>query len=193
MKYDIKPGANLFEADLAGATLTNSDLSGANLNRAILVNADFRGAKLVNTNFKKAWIALSDLSGTDISTANFEYARMSEVKLLGAKLPEGIPVIRNIHQKVYRAASAKDALDMTRWHDYDGCNTTHCRAGWVVTLAGEKGLELEKKIGTSAAAALIYQASDPALERVPDWYCWRRQALTDMARLARLEAKFASS
>jgi hypothetical protein len=44
-------------------------------------------------------------------------------------------------------------------------------------------------LGTSAAAAVIYMASDPNLERIPDFYCDNETALADMARLADLEAK----
>ncbi len=93
--------------------------------------------------------------------------------------------IESIHQRVYEAASAENALDMESWHS---CGTTHCRAGWVVTLAGEGGKALEWALGTPAAAAIIYQASDPELERIPDFYCDNETALADMKRLAELEA-----
>lgn len=39
-------------------------------------------------------------------------------------------------------------------------------------------------MGTNAAAALIYYASDPSLDRVPNWYASDADALADMARLA---------
>jgi hypothetical protein len=48
---------------------------------------------------------------------------------------------------------------------------------------------MEWCLGTPAAAALIYQVSDPTLERVPDFYCDNETALADMKRLAELEAK----
>jgi len=69
---------------------------------------------------------------------------------------------------------------MKGWH----CGTSHCRAGWVVELAGEGGKALERAIGTSAAAAMIYMASDPKLEEVPDFYASNEGALEDMKRLA---------
>ena len=74
---------------------------------------------------------------------------------------------------------------MGSWH---ACGTTHCRAGWVVHLAGVGGRALEYAFGTSAAAALIYMASDPKLERIPDFYCGNDEALEDMRRLAEAEA-----
>ena len=43
---------------------------------------------------------------------------------------------------------------------------------------------MEFCLGTPAAAALIYQASDPTLERIPDFYASNADALADMKRLA---------
>jgi hypothetical protein len=70
---------------------------------------------------------------------------------------------------------------MSTWHK---CETTHCRAGWTVTLAGEQGKALEKFYGTPHAAFLIYRESDPGLKAHPDWYCGTETALADMKRLA---------
>ena len=73
---------------------------------------------------------------------------------------------------------------MSDWHI---CETTHCRAGWVVHLTGAAGKAMERCLGTPAAAALIYIKSDPKLERVPDFYASKKDALEDMRRLAELE------
>ena len=112
-----------------------------------------------------------------------KWGRKSDADLSGADL-RGAPVIPDIHREVYEAASQPGALDMGDWHT---CETTHCRAGWVVALAGEAGKGLEDKIGTPAAATLIYLASDPNLEKFPDFYCSNDAALADMARLAGVE------
>jgi hypothetical protein len=93
--------------------------------------------------------------------------------------------IANIHQAVYAAASQDGALDMSDWHT---CDTTHCRAGWVIALSSDAGKLLEAQIGTSAAAAIIYAVSDPNLDKVPDFYCDNEDALADMKRLAEIEA-----
>jgi hypothetical protein len=45
---------------------------------------------------------------------------------------------------------------MDDWHT---CNTTYCRAGWVIHLAGEAGYELEKKTSPLFAAMQIYKKS----------------------------------
>ena len=103
----------------------------------------------------------------------------------GATAPNGppeVPVIEGIHKRILEAVSAPDcSLDMATWHK---CETTHCRAGWVVTLAGEQGKSLEKFYGTAHAAFLIYKASDPQLPAYPDFYCTNDAAMADMRRLA---------
>ena len=95
-----------------------------------------------------------------------------------------IPVIKNIHQKVYEAASKPGCLNMSRWHD---CETTHCRAGWVVHLAGEAGYALEKRTSPVFAAMQIYEASG-YLIAPPRFYESNNLALADMKKLAEQEA-----
>lgn len=112
-------------------------------------------------------------------------AYLNGADLTGVKVADEVPVIPDIHKAVYTAASQDGALDMSAWHT---CDTTHCRAGWVVALAGEAGRALERAYGTAAAAALIYFASDPEMAGVPDFYCDNETALEDMKRLAEMEA-----
>ena len=96
-------------------------------------------------------------------------------------MPPTIPVIADIHIKVYEAVSAKpDALDMSTWHT---CGTTHCRGGWVVHLAGEAGYALERFHNTALAAHLIYKASGYKINP-GKFYESNDQALADMKRLA---------
>jgi hypothetical protein len=45
---------------------------------------------------------------------------------------------------------------MNSWHS---CDNTHCRAGWVVHLAGDAGYALELYHNTPLAAQLIHRAS----------------------------------
>jgi hypothetical protein len=60
-------------------------------------------------------------------------------------------------------------LEMGNWHGKSPCGTTHCRAGWAITLAGEAGRKLEQVFGPSTAGALIYALSRPD-KPVPDFY-----------------------
>jgi len=96
------------------------------------------------------------------------------------------PKTLNIHQKIYAAASQSGALDMDDWH---ACETTHCRAGWAVTLAGEDGKELEAQIGTSIAAMVIYRASSDIKVSSSMFYVSNEEALEDMKRCAEEEIK----
>jgi len=71
---------------------------------------------------------------------------------------------------------------MSDWHT---CEKTHCRGGWVVTLAGEAGKELEKFYGTALAAMFIYDASDPNYRINPvRFHDNNEEALADMKKLA---------
>jgi len=94
------------------------------------------------------------------------------------------PVIPNIHQAVLDAASGEGALNMADWHT---CDTTHCRAGWVVFLAGEAGLDLEKRTSTLFAALMIYKASSPIKVSPTRFFESNAVAMKDMVRCAEEE------
>jgi len=86
---------------------------------------------------------------------------------------------------VLEASSTANALDMSSWHT---CETTHCRAGWVVTLAGEEGKLLESKTSTLFAALQIYKKSSPNIKVSPTRFFESNEvALSDMKRCAELE------
>ena len=192
-------GADLRGADLRGAVLSDADLSGADLRDAVLrgavlrgadlrdadlSGADLRGAVLSGADLRDADLSGADLSDADLRGADLRGADLSDADLRGADL-RGVPKIENIHRRVYAAASQPAALNMATWHT---CETTHCRAGWVVALAGEAGAAMEWCLGSSAAAALIYLKSDPSIGRIPDFHADNETALADMRRLAEAEA-----
>jgi hypothetical protein len=92
-----------------------------------------------------------------------------------------IPRIENIHQRVYQAINAEGCqLRMSNWHT---CETTHCRAGWVVTLAGEAGKKLEAFYNTELAAMLIYRESGYHINPAR-FYDADTAAMADITRLA---------
>jgi hypothetical protein len=74
---------------------------------------------------------------------------------------------------------------MDNWHT---CDTTHCRGGWVVTLAGEAGKKLEKATTTEFAAMQIYKASSPIRVSPVRFYEKDDVAMADIVRCAREEA-----
>lgn len=99
--------------------------------------------------------------------------------LTGAILTDAeIPIIPNIDAAILAAIDTGGKLDMSTWHT---CKTTHCRAGWAVTLAGEAGKKLEDLLSTGTAAALIYSASRPGMP-VPNWYASDEEALEDLRK-----------
>jgi len=73
---------------------------------------------------------------------------------------------------------------MGAWHT---CNTTHCRAGWTVHLAGEAGYALESRFNTELAAMLIYRESGSPINP-GRFYDSNEAAMADMRRMAEAEA-----
>jgi hypothetical protein len=94
-------------------------------------------------------------------------------------------VIEGIHGRILEAVSKEGALEMRTWHT---CDTTHCRAGWVVTLAGDKGRELEEETSTCFAAMQIYKASSPIRVSPARFYETNTAAMNDIKRCAEEES-----
>ena len=175
LSYSDLRGADLRKAKLSGAKLSGAKLSGAMLRGAMLRGAMLRGAKLSDSDLRE-----TDLRETDLRDADLRGAKLSGADLRKARLPE-VPQIPDIHRAIYAAVNRPRAIDIYEWHPL---MTIYCRAEWTVILAGEAGAELERRLGTGAAAALIYAASDPDLPTIPDWYASENDAFADMARMA---------
>lgn len=93
-----------------------------------------------------------------------------------------MPTIPDLHKTVYAACLVPEALDMS---DFHACNTTHCWAGWIINLAGEKGYALEEHTDPVFAAMQISKASDPENLTNPCWFFGSNEdALANMKRLA---------
>lgn len=107
-------------------------------------------------------------------------SKVSEQKNKQAAGPPPVPKIDGIHKRLYEAASQTGALNMSDWHT---CGTTHCRAGWVVHLAGEAGYALERFLGAALAAQLIYRESGYRINP-GQFYVRNDEAMADMKRLA---------
>jgi len=175
LKWAYLKGANLEGANLKGANLEGANLEGANLEGANLEGAYLEGANLEGANLKGAY-----LEGANLKWANLEGADLEGANLKGADL--NVPFIKDINKKVYEVTDQEgNCLNMAQWHS---CETTHCHAGWVIIIAGEEGLKLEKRIGTAAAAYAIYWKSDPEMKMVPDFYCDNQTAMADIKKRA---------
>ena len=85
-----------------------------------------------------------------------------------------MPCVEHLDQQILAALKAGGTLEMAGWH---GCGTTHCRAGWAITLAGDAGQLLEAQLGPNTAAALIYHVS---AGYVPDFFATNADALADI-------------
>lgn len=97
-----------------------------------------------------------------------------------------IPIIANIHAKVFAAASGTNSLDMSDWHT---CDTTHCRAGWVEHLAGPEGKALADQTSILFAAMMIYKKSSGIRVSPVRFFESNEVALADIAKCAKLEVE----
>jgi len=151
-------GSNLSGSNLSGSNLSGADLSGADLRDSDLRDSDLRDSNLRDSNLRDSNLRNSDLSGSDLRNSNLS----DSLRRLLA-VPE-------LDKKILAAIEAgQGKLEMGDWHGQNSCGTTHCRAGWAVTMAGPAGAVAEALLGTCAAGALIYAASYPT-QRVPDFF-----------------------
>ena len=152
--------------------------TGANLAGAYLARANLAGANLAGAYLAGAYLADANLAGA--------YPRGRQPRGRPAKIdPAEIPVIPNIDATILAAIESGGTLDMSSWHGpHDQwCGTTHCRAGWAVHLAGEKGKSLQDRVGAQMAGTLIYHASRPGIP-APYFFASDDDALTDIKRCA---------
>ena len=169
--------ADLTCANLRGANLIGANLTGANLTRADLTGAELRGANLTGAELTGANLTCADLTGADLTGAELTCANLTNV-MAEVRIP-------SLHRRILAAIDNGGTLDMATWHS---CETTHCRAGWAINLAGKAGRMLELCLGSAVAGAIIHLASCPQLEgKVPDFYASNEDALNDIRRLAALE------
>ena len=168
------------QVDFRGADLREADLSGADLSEADLREADLSEVKLTGANLCAASFCGANLRGADFDGADLKDAGLSEVDLSGATGLPTVPSVEGLVSKIRSLVDANpDALEMDDVHT---CATTHCLAGWAVTLAGAEGAALEKKLGWNAAGGLIFHASCGV---VPDFYSTNEAAIEWLNKNAR--------
>jgi hypothetical protein len=191
-------GANLWCINLANANLKYANLENVNLTSANLTGADLEGANLTDANLEKACLERVNLTDANLKRvilwrADLTNANLTGASLKNAKLPSA-PAVEGLHQKMLVAIEAEPgafSMDIQRSEGGGGCSDActikHCRAKWVVDLAGAEGYALEEIAGLSLASALITLASCPWLKRVPDWHASAEKALVDIRRCAEIE------
>ena len=185
--------ANLRDADLRDADLRDADLSGANLRYADLRYADLRDADLSGANLSGADLRDADLSGAENlpklapirETRTPEEQRALQIERAARfreRFPD-VPIVPGLDAAILQAVEpGTGALEMGTWHQ---CETTHCRAGWAITLAGPEGAKLEERLGPDEAGRRIYIVSTG---RVPDFFASNDAALADLREQAQLMA-----
>ena len=177
--------ANLRRAVLTAADLTRANLTGADLTDANLTLADLTAANLALADLTDADLTLAVLTRADLRRANLTGAELTGAVLTAADLADAVglpaaPVVPRIDAAILSAIEAGGTLNMAEWHT---CKTTHCRAGWAVTLAGEAGRELERRTSPYLAGRLIYEASRPGVP-CPDLFASDQDAMEDLRRCA---------
>ncbi len=189
--------ANLADANLAGANLADADLANAYLANAYLANADLAGAYLANANLADANLANANLADAESAptqgamsdplrepykravTAEEQSRREAERAARYRERHPEIPVIEHLDRKILEAVTqGGGVLNMCNWHT---CETTHCRAGWAIVLAGDAGRALEAKVGPHRAGTMLYRA---ATGRVPHFYATDEAAMADIKACA---------
>jgi len=140
-------------ADLSGVDFSDWDLRGMDLSYVDLRFANLSRANLRYSNLSYAKLSSADLSCADLSSSN----------LVGVDLPEVICEADLPGRILAAIGSEGGQLNMESWHT---CATTHCLGGWATTLHAQ-GKVLESRLGTNAAAALIFNACVGA---IPDFY-----------------------
>lgn len=166
-----------------GKSLEEADLRGRNLRGFILRSARLKGADLRKADLRTADLQDADLRDADLRGARLDQCILSRADLRGAKLDKrSIPMIESLDAKILEALKIRqNKLYQGWWHL---CETTHCRAGWAIHLAGRRGARLENKMGSGTAGALIYAVSRPD-QKIPDFYgddAEARKSIRDDAR-----------
>ena len=100
-----------------------------------------------------------------------------------------VPIVSDLHQQVLAAREQPGALNMSTWHK---CSTTHCRAGWIVTLAGAAGKELEDATSTLFAAMQICRVSSTVKVSPSRFFETDSVAMEDIKRCAAAELSMIS-
>jgi hypothetical protein len=176
VKKALEARANLADANLTRANLADAYLAGANLADAYLAGANLAGANLADAN------NVPETNGTETITEPTDRAERQRARAerYRARNPD-VPIIENLDAQILEIVdSGKGRLKMDTWHT---CETTHCRAGWAVTLAGDPGKTLENQYGPQEAGRRIYLAS---AGRAPWFFGDNETALADMREQAAL-------
>ncbi len=161
----------------AGRILAN--VSGATAGRILdNVSGATAGRILGNVSSATAGRILDNVSGATAGRIldNVSGATAEKLNLV-------IPVLENLDADILKAVGDGGGnLNMDIWHN--SCGTTHCRAGWAITLGGDAGAKLESLVGSELAGKYIYEASTG--RAAPDFFADNETAFADIKACAAL-------
>ena len=156
--------ANLADADLSRAYLSGAYLYGAYLSGVRNSSVDLVAREDPDRPYVRR---LPDVTELAKRAAAYRIANPT------------VPIVEQLDKKILQAiTSGGGKLEMGSWHS---CETTHCRAGWAIHLAGEAGKALEDEYGSQRAGWMIYRASTG---RVPHFFATNERALEDIKQCA---------
>lgn len=177
------PNTNMQRLFTEDVDLSNSDFSGADFEDARLCDTNFTGADLTSANFTDVVLHNCDFTNANLTGADFNTKYLTGSIFTNVILDDTvIPVIPNIDATILSVITTQN-FSMDHWHRNMRCGTTHCRAGWAITLTGEAGKCLEAAYGPAMAGALIYGASRPG-QPTPNFFATNVDAIADMRRSA---------
>ena len=101
---------------------------------------------------REEWVENANANANADAIANARETVIYIIDLLGEQLEN----IENIDNKVLSILEKEEnELNMSAWHT---CDTTHCRAGWEITIHPQ-GKELEKYFGSWMAGTIVHNKS----------------------------------
>ena len=133
------------------ANLQGSNLQRANLRHSNLQEANLKGSDLRHANLQEADLENANLQGANLKDSILPFANLQDAAIAGVKWPFEFDLDPTLARRVAEAANKHGALKMDKWHT---CETTHCLAGWAVTLHPQ-GKEIESKSSTLLAGRLL--------------------------------------
>ena len=176
--------AVIFEFEASDEQIANNTAMIEAVKAGIAAGADFSAADFSDAYFSGAKHVPDSIEATSPATPyQCDTRPLAERNAArAAKFRESnpdVPVIESLDAQILARIDADpNALDMSTWHS---CETTHCRAGWAIAIAGEPGYELERKFGPHHAGRMIYLASTG---RAPHFFGSNEAALADIKRCA---------
>jgi len=124
---EIKPGADLTEANLSGMDLSGANLRAADLRRADLANADLTGANLTGADLRNANLIDADLTRADLRLADLSDADLTEANLSGMDLRGANLRSANLTGADLRGANLDGAKLPPDWEKQVGSRSTTSR------------------------------------------------------------------